>query len=123
MKVEFNKRFLWITITLLLVEVVIGVFVRDTFIRPFVGDVLSVCVIYAFVRIFYSGKSYLLGIAVLCFSFSIEFAQYMKLASILGFESGSIGYVMLGAKFDPLDLLAYSIGIVGCLIIDRKRNL
>ena len=123
MKVEFNKRFLWITITLLLVEVVIGVFVRDTFIRPFVGDVLSVCVIYAFVRIFYSGKSYLLGIAVLCFSFSIEFAQYMKLASILGFESGSIGYVMLGATFDPLDLLAYSIGIVGCLIIDRKRKL
>ena len=123
MKVEFNKRFLWITITLLLVEVVIGVFVRDTFIRPFVGDVLSVCVIYAFVRIFYSGKSYLLCIAVLCFSFSIEFAQYMKLASILGFESGSIGYVMLGATFDPLDLLAYSIGIVGCLIIDRKRKL
>ena len=37
---------------LLMIEVVIAIYVHDDFIRPYIGDVLVVAVVYCFVRIF-----------------------------------------------------------------------
>lgn len=121
MKLKFNLRFFIVFIILLLLEICIGIFVHDTFIRPFVGDVLSVCVIYTFIRIFYSGNVVKLAVGVLLFAFGIEFLQYLNLASYLGLKEGGVAYIMLGATFDPLDLLAYLIGIIFCLIFDKKK--
>ena len=48
-----NKRSFYLAMTVfwLAVEVVIACYVHDRFIRPYVGDVLVVVVVYCFVRI------------------------------------------------------------------------
>ena len=40
------------TVILLLIEVLIALYVHDAFVRPYIGDVLVVVVIYTFIRIF-----------------------------------------------------------------------
>ena len=40
------------TVILLLTEVLIALYVHDAFVRPYIGDVLVVIVIYTFIRIF-----------------------------------------------------------------------
>ena len=49
-----KKRLFYLvaTLVLLAIEVLIALFVHDSFVRPYVGDMLVVVVIYAFVRIF-----------------------------------------------------------------------
>jgi hypothetical protein len=48
-----SKRIIYFSafILLTLVEVFIAIFVHDNFIRPYIGDVLAVMVVYFFVRI------------------------------------------------------------------------
>ncbi|NRX53022.1 putative membrane protein YfcA [Clostridium beijerinckii] len=41
-----NYKYLYIFIVLFLIEVYIGAFIHDNIIRPFIGDVLVVCLIY-----------------------------------------------------------------------------
>lgn len=45
------------TVILLLTEVLIALYVHDAFVRPYIGDVLVVIVIYTFIRIFVDRKS------------------------------------------------------------------
>jgi uncharacterized paraquat-inducible protein A len=49
-----KKRFFYIISFLLIfcIEVLIALYVRDNFIRPYVGDMLVVVLVYSFVRIF-----------------------------------------------------------------------
>ncbi|WP_139958158.1 ribosomal maturation YjgA family protein [Flavicella sediminum] len=117
---KFNKSYLFISLVLLLIEILIALTIHDRFIRPFVGDVLSVILLFSLARIFYTGKGFYVSIGVLLFAFLVEFSQYFKLAEVLGFSKGSFGHVVLGANFDPLDLLAYSLGIFISSYFDRK---
>jgi len=55
----------------------------------------------------------------LIFAFMIEFSQYFKLADILGFEKGSLAYIVLGNTFSLEDILCYVIGCLMILIIER----
>ncbi|HIB66328.1 MAG TPA: DUF2809 domain-containing protein, partial [Phycisphaerales bacterium] len=43
-----SPTYLVLTLLLLAVEVYIGLYVRDSFIRPFVGDMLVVVLLYCF---------------------------------------------------------------------------
>ena len=47
-----RMRFLLLTALLFLTELFIGAFVHDRLIRPYVGDMLVVVLIYTFLRIF-----------------------------------------------------------------------
>ena len=52
---ELQKKRIYYPIAMViifLVEVCIALFVRDRFIRPYVGDMLVVVLIYTFLRIF-----------------------------------------------------------------------
>ena len=62
-----NKRILYTiaTIILLVIEVLIALFVHDSIIRPYVGDVLVVVVIYTFVRIFVPERVVILPLYIL----------------------------------------------------------
>ncbi len=120
MKVNFNKKYFILTLILLVIEILIGVFVHDNFIRPFIGDVLVVILLFTFFRIFYKGSSLKLILAVLAFSFTIEILQYFNLVSMLGLQDNKLAKIVLGATFDFLDLLAYLIGCVLNIFIDRR---
>ena len=82
-----KKRIFYIISFLVIfcIEVLIALYVRDRFIRPYVGDMLVVVLVYSFVRIFSTdGDS---ADAVLCLSFCL----FRRSVAILP-AGGNIGH-------------------------------
>ena len=100
------------TTILFLTEVVIALFVKDTLIRPFVGDVLVVVLIYCFLRIFLQIDYRKVVVAVLLFAFTIEILQYFDYVKLLGLENNRILSVAMGRTFERLDFVAYFAGFL-----------
>ena len=119
---KINKKYLLLTISLFLIEVCIALFVRDKFIRPFIGDALVTMLLFSFVRIFYSGNGYKVAIGVLLFSFSVETFQYFNLIEILHLKNNKLAKIVLGSTFDWLDLLAYFVGVLFSFLLDKKPS-
>lgn len=121
-----KKRVIYLIITLLLlgIEVFIGLYVHDDFIRPYVGDVLVVILIYTFLRILIPEKGKLLPLYIFLFATLVEVLQYFELVKRLGLEDNRFLSVLIGSVFDWKDIVCYG---VGCFLlgiyefIRRKR--
>jgi len=116
---RLHKTYLLLTIFLFVLEVLIALFVHDNFIRPYVGDVLVVILMYCFVKSFLNAPALALASGVLVFAFAIEFLQYVKIVNVLGLEKSELMRTVLGTSFAWLDLLAYVVGI-GIVLIAEK---
>ena len=99
-------------VLLLGIEIVIGLYVRDAFISPYVGAVLVAVLICCLVRCFLPDKPRFLGLWVFVFCVLAEILQLLHLPALLGLE-GTVFAVILGATFDWKDILCY---LVGCLM-------
>jgi hypothetical protein len=119
MKLAFHKSYFIILVSLFLLEFCIAVFVRDQFVRPFVGDVLVIWLVYAFVRTFYKGPPTLIAWAVFVFACLVELGQYFELASILHLQDSKIARIIIGSTFDWRDLLAYFIGTITLIVSEE----
>lgn len=95
-------------------EVFIALFVHDRFVRPYLGDVLVVLFLYAFVRIFIPERIALLPLYIFLFASAVEALQYFELVKVLGLEKNRVLSVVLGSTFDWKDIGCYA---VGCLLI------
>ena len=109
-----NKRSFYLAMTVfwLAVEVVIACYAHDRFIRPYVGDVLVVVVVYCFVRIWVPQGVRLLPLYVFLFAAGVEVLQYFHLVDLLGAGNNTFLRVVLGSVFDVKDILCYGIGCV-----------
>lgn len=96
------------------IEVFIALFVHDRFIRPYLGDVLVVLFLYAFVRIFIPEKITLLPLYIFLFASAVEVLQYFELVKVLGLEQNRVLSVLLGSTFDWKDIGCYA---AGCLLL------
>jgi len=117
MKIHFSAKHLLATLFLFMVEVAIAHFRFNPFIRGFLGDVLVILLLYSFIKIFIKNNSFKISISVLAFAFLVELLQFFKITEILNVQSKLL-LTVLGAVFDPLDLVAYSLGFVIILIIE-----
>lgn len=100
----------------LIVEICIALWVHDSFIRPYFGDVLAVICVYFLARIFLTQKPKYLSIYVTIFAFLVELIQLTRLSEILPNALS----IIVGGTFDFSDLLCYLIGGVACFIADIK---
>ena len=73
---KFKLKYFILAAILFLIEVLIALFIHDNFIRPFVGDVLVVILIYCFIKSFLNSPVVITAIAVLLFAYLIEVLQY-----------------------------------------------
>ena len=96
------------TVVLLGIEVIIGAFVHDDFVRPFVGDALVTALLCAMGRIVLPRWRWL-PLAVLLFAAAVELSQLLELDRILGVEGTAIG-TAIGSTFDIADLICYAVG-------------
>lgn len=114
-----------IFLVLLAIEVLIALFVHDSFVRPYVGDILVIAVVYFFLRIFIPEKYPWLPAVIFVFATAVEFSQYLCLADRLGITD-PILRTILGSVYDTADIACYGIG---CLFlaayewVRRKRNM
>lgn len=116
---RFEPYYFGWSVVLFLVELCIALFVDDALIRPYVGDVLVVILIYAVVRAFFRVAILPAAIAVLLFAFGVEILQYFNIVEVLGLKSSAIARTVIGTTFVWEDLVAYTVGIVILLALER----
>ena len=118
-----NKRVLYAVATLLLlfIEIIIALYVHDDFIRPYVGDVLVVIVIYTFIRIIVPEKCRLLPLYIFIFATGVELLQLANIVEILGVEDNRFFMILIGSVFDIKDIVCYAVGCVILCIYEWMR--
>lgn len=116
---KFKPGYLIAAGILFLIEVCIALFVHDHIIRPYIGDVLVVILIYSFLRSFLNGPVWALALFTLLFSYLIETLQYFKFVELLGLDRDGIARVVLGTSFAWMDILCYTVGIIFILVAER----
>lgn len=115
MKFKFNLKYFLLTILIFLVEVLIATVLKDQFfIRAYLGDVIVVMLLYTLVKSFFITNDTKLILGIFAFSCLIEFAQFFNVAEKLGFQPGSLMYIVIGNSFSWIDILCYG---VGCLFL------
>ena len=115
-----NKRFLYGSIFcgLLATEVCIALFVNDSFIRPYVGDMLVTLLLCCLCRVIIPNKVRLLPLYVFAFAACVEFSQYFDLVALLGLANNRFLSVLMGRTFSWLDLLCYAVGCIAAWGLD-----
>ena len=115
----FHPKYFIATIILFLIEVGIAVYIKDDFIRPYLGDFLVVILLYTALKSVSNLSVTTAALIVLCFSFLIEFLQYLNLVTFLGLQNSKIATTILGSSFSWYDMLAYTLGIGFVILIEK----
>lgn len=115
--IKMKKRLPYIIsfFVVLAAEVLIGVFVRDDFIRPYVGDILVTVLLCCLCRCVKPEGMPLLPVWVLLFSVLVECAQLIEIPAL----DGTLLGIILGSTFDVADLVCYAVGCV--LFVGAER--
>ncbi len=116
---KIQKKYIILTIILFLVELFIGLFVHDQFIRPNIGDFLVVILLYCLIKSFLDLSVLKAALYVLLFSYIVEILQYFHIARLLGFEKTSLAGIIIGNSFSWKDIVAYTSGIALVLLLER----
>lgn len=119
MRFYFSPKYLLAAIALFVIEICIALFIKDRLIRPFVGDVLVVVLIYCFVRIFADIPYRIAAFGVFLFACLIEILQYFDYVKILHLENNRVLSVMLGRTFEWSDFAAYFVGFLLVILIEK----
>ena len=119
---RFQKGYFLLFILLFITEVLIALFLHDRFIRPYFGDFLVVILIYCFCRTFRPFPVTWLAISVLIFAYFIEMLQYFKITNWLHLQDSKLATTILGSSFEWTDILAYTLGIILVVAIEKFRH-
>ena len=119
---RLSRPYLLRTLALFLVEVFIALYIHDAFIRPFIGDVLVVILIYCAVRSILPTAPIPTALAVFAFACTIELAQYFQVVARLHLEHNAILRTVIGMHADPLDVLAYALGTLLIILAERTAR-
>lgn len=124
---RLRLKYAFVTLLLLIIEVLIALFVHDSFVRPYLGDVLVVILMYFLVRIFVpQGYRWCrwLPIWIFLFATGVEVLQGLNLPQHLGLSASSFMSVLIGSVFDIRDIICYAVGTLLVLVgyeLLRKR--
>jgi hypothetical protein len=115
MKFKFNLKYFLLSLLIFFIEILIATVLKDNFfIRAYLGDVIVVMLLYTLVKSFFVTDDKKLILGIFAFSCLVEFAQFFSIAEKLGFQTGSLMYIVIGNSFSWIDILCYG---VGCLIL------
>jgi len=121
-KITQNIKYAVAFILLVLLEIFIALYVHDKFIRPYVGDMLVVCVIYCAIRAVFPNKLKLLPLWIFLFATFVEFLQYVGIVNILGLQGSIFWRVVLGAVFDLKDIMCYGVGCILLAVYEKAAE-
>ena len=98
---------------LLVIEVLIALFVRDRFIRPYGGDILVTLLICCAIRVILpKGYRLPIGGGVLLFAVLVEAGQYFGLVYLLGLGHIEFFRILFGTGFSWWDMVCYAVGCI-----------
>ena len=108
-----------VAIVLFVALVLIALYVRDGVIRPLGGDFLVVMFLYFAARAALGLSRIATGVLVFVFAAAVEVSQGLGLVERLGLEGNQLAVTVLGATFDPIDIVAYGLGTILAAALDR----
>ena len=114
-----KRAYLIAALILFAIEVLIALFVRDNFIRPYIGDVLAVALVYTALRAATPLTLIPVLATTLAIAFAIEAAQALNFLDAIGLRDNAVARTILGGVFDWSDLLAYTAGAVIILFVEN----
>ncbi|MUT67415.1 DUF2809 domain-containing protein [Paenibacillus sp. NEAU-GSW1] len=112
--IRFNNKYMISFILLFLAELVIALFLHDSFIRPYIGDMLVVVLMYCFIKSIFSVHTKLLPFYIFVFSINIEICQWYEFVKLIHMETNVFIKTLFGSVFDIKDIYSY---FAGCLIL------
>ena len=110
---------------ILLAEILIALFVRDAFIRPYGGDILVTVLLCCMARIVIPDRCFLLPLWVFLFAVAVEVGQYFDYVTLLGLGNVEFFRILMGTSFSWVDILCYAAGcavFLGCEWFLRKNG-
>nr|WP_042289883.1 DUF2809 domain-containing protein [Nonlabens ulvanivorans] len=123
MKRSLKIKYAILTVVLFIIEVVIAIYINDSFIRPFLGDVLVVGLIYCAVMAITSYRVVMVAIGTLIFSYMVELAQYAQVVDLLGLSDNKWARIIIGTSFSWWDMVCYTIGFIIILLIEKNKRI
>ena len=109
-----------IFLAILLVEIGIALFVRDDFVRPYIGDALVTVLLCCLCRVALPEGVPALPLYVFVFAALVEIAQYVDVVKLLGWENNAFRSTIIGRTFSWADILCYG---AGCLVFWIAENI
>lgn len=116
----FSLRYFLLALFFFIIEVLIALYVKDNFVRPYVGDYLVVMLIYCAVRTFIKANPVKVAVGVLLFAYLIETLQYFRIVDRLGLAGNTLAKTVIGYGFEWADMLAYTLGVVTIVGVERS---
>ena len=101
---------------LLTAEVLIALFVHDGFVRPYLGDVLVVMLLYCLVRSIAPTRIPLLPLWLFLFAAAVETGQALHVIDWLGWRDNAFLRTLMGTAFSWWDMLCYAVGCAVCVL-------
>ncbi len=122
MKPTFRPGYALAALVIFVIEVLIALYVRDAFVRPYVGDILAVVLVYLGIRAVTALRVWPAVGWALAIAFAVEAAQALNLITALGLQDNALARTVLGTSFAWGDLAAYIAGAVVVLVVERWRG-
>ena len=109
---KINIKYIFSFIILFMLETFIALFVHDTIIRPYIGDILVIILMYTFIKGFIQKPLKFLPIYLFVFASAVEVVQYYRVVDLLHLENNKIISTIIGTSFDIKDILCYLVGSI-----------
>jgi hypothetical protein len=108
-------------VALFLVELAIALWVHDDLVRPYVGDVLVVPLVYFGVMAVYRGRPVRVLLGVFVFACLVELAQLARVVDRLHITNTALR-VIIGTTFAFEDIVAYALGTLLTYAYERATG-
>ena len=109
-------------IVVFLIEVGIALFVHDGFVRPHLGDSLAVVLVYLGMRAVTRLRPLPAALTALTIAVVIEISQYFHFVTLIGLGHNRWARIVLGGVFDVQDIVAYVVGAIAIVAVERLRG-
>lgn len=119
---HLHRGYAPLALGLFLIEVAIALFVRDRFVRPYLGDTLAVILVYTTLRTAFRIDVVHAAAIAFLIAVAIELGQLFGVLDLLGLQSNPIARTALGYGFEVKDILAYAAGALIILAAERLRT-
>lgn len=121
--IKFNKIYFTLFLVIFLIEILIARYATG-FLRHTIGDYLAVMFVYTFIKSFFKIAIDKVVLITFAISFIIEFLQLSDLQNHFPKEYSQIFKIVLGTSFSIGDLVAYTLGIVTIVLVEKylKRS-
>lgn len=120
MKDRQRKVYLISSAIILITEIFIALFVRDSFIRPYGGDILVTILLCCMIRTVFPDRIKYLPVWVFMFAVTVEIMQYFDIVSLMGLSHIPFFRILIGSVFSWEDIICYGVGCGVFYLMEKK---